>query len=293
MSELKRYMTLINAGLYEYLPDKDTLQKSVVAAMEYSLMAGGKRIRPVLTLAFCELCGGKAEVALPFACAVEMIHTYSLIHDDLPCMDNDAMRRGKPANHVANGEAMALLAGDALLTRAFEVILSEEVGEKVGADTALKAARCLAESIGTSGMIGGQVIDIEAQNKCLGLTTLKQMHNMKTGALMVAAAKIGCVVAGASCTQLVATETYAKNVGLAFQIMDDILDETAASEELGKNTGSDKNNNKSTYITALGLDKSRVAVQDLTAEAVRVLNAFGGNTSFLEHLAWSLTTRGR
>ena len=293
MTELERYVELINDRLLEYLPEKDVPQKSVIEAMEYSLIAGGKRIRPVLTLAFCELCGGDAQAALPFACAVELVHTYSLIHDDLPCMDNDTMRRGRPANHVANGEAMALLAGDALLTRAFEVMLSEEVVANVGAQVALEAARCLAKNIGTSGMIGGQVLDMEAENKRVDLSALTYMHSLKTSALMVAAAKMGCLVARAAKSQLEAAETYAKNVGLAFQIMDDVLDETATSEALGKTVGSDKASNKSTYVSLLGVERSLEAVIDLTTQAVSALKAFDGDTSFLENLAWSLASRGR
>lgn len=293
MTEFERYVELINDRLLEYLPEKDVSQKSVIEAMEYSLVAGGKRIRPVLTLAFCELCGGDAQAALPFACAVELVHTYSLIHDDLPCMDNDTMRRGRPANHVANGEAMALLAGDALLSQAFKVISSEEVVENVGAQVALEAARCLAENIGTSGMIGGQVLDVEAENKRVDLSALTQMHNLKTGALMVAAAKMGCLAAIATKSQLEAAETYAKNVGLAFQIMDDVLDETATSEALGKTVGSDKASNKSTYVSLLGVERSLEAVKDLTTQAVGALKAFVGDTAFLEDLAWSLASRGR
>lgn len=292
MTELERYVELINDRLLEYLPEKVVPQKSVIEAMEYSLAAGGKRIRPVLTLAFCELCGGDAQAALPFACAVELVHTYSLIHDDLPCMDNDTMRRGRPANHVANGETMALLAGDALLTRAFEVLLSEEAVEKVGVQMALAAARCLAENIGTSGMIGGQVLDTEAEDKRVDLRALTQIHSLKTGALMVAAAKMGCLAARATKSQLEAAETYAKNVGLAFQIMDDVLDETATSEALGKTVGSDKASNKSTYVSLLGVERSLEAVKDLTTQAVGVLKAFDGDTSFLENLAWSLASRG-
>ena len=292
MTELERYVELINSRLLEYLPEKDVPQKSVIEAMEYSLVAGGKRIRPVLTLAFCELCGGGAQAALPFACAVELVHTYSLIHDDLPCMDNDTMRRGRLANHVANGEAMALLAGDALLTRAFEVISSEEIVENVGAQVALEAARCLAENIGASGMIGGQVLDMEAENKRVDLSALTHMHSLKTSALMVAAAKMGCLVARAAKSQLEAAETYAKNVGLAFQIMDDVLDETATSEALGKTAGSDKDSNKSTYVSLLGVERSLEAVKDLTDQAVGVLKVFDGDTAFLETLAWSLSSRG-
>lgn len=291
MTKLEHYIQLINDELYKCLPSKNVPQSAVIEAMEYSLVAGGKRVRPVLTLEFCKVCGGDINFTLPFACAVELIHTYSLIHDDLPCMDNDSMRRGKPANHIANGEAMALLAGDALLTRAFELMLADKTAIQIGAARVVEAARCLADSIGVLGMIGGQVIDIEAQTKRVNLDSLTHMHSLKTGALIVAAAKIGCIAAGASAAQLNAAEAYTKKLGLAFQIMDDILDETATSEALGKNAGSDKANNKVTYVSFLGLEKAVETVQNLTSQAVSALDVFGSDTSFLRNLAIDLATR--
>lgn len=293
MGNLADYLALINDNLSRYLPNKDILQKSVVDAMEYSLAAGGKRIRPVLTLAFCEACGGFVKNAVPFACAVEMVHTYSLIHDDLPCMDNDFLRRGRAANHIANGEAMALLAGDALLTRAFEIMLCDETFGLVGAKTAAVAAGCLAKSIGVLGMIGGQVADLESEGKNLTQPALDKMHSLKTGALIAAAAKIGCITANANEYQILAAQNYAKLLGLAFQIIDDILDVTATSDELGKNVGSDLAAQKSTYVSCLGLEKSRRMALRLTENAVKCLDVFGDKKFFLQDFAQSLFKRKR
>ena len=275
------------------MPGKDILQKSVIDAMEYSLAAGGKRVRPILTLAFCEACGGYVENALPFACAVEMVHTYSLIHDDLPCMDNDFLRRGRPANHIANGEAMALLAGDALLTRAFEVMLCDETIKLVGAEAAAMAAGCLARSIGVLGMIGGQVIDLESEGKNLTQVALDKMHSLKTGALITAAAKIGCIAAQANKNEILAAQSYANSIGLAFQIMDDILDVTSTSDELGKNVGSDLAAQKSTYVSCMGIEKSKRTVLQLTENAIKSLKVFGDKKEFMLIFALELTKRKR
>lgn len=293
MRHFDDYLALINDNLGRYLPGKDILQKSVIDAMEYSLAAGGKRIRPVLTLAFCEACGGYVENALPFACAVEMVHTYSLIHDDLPCMDNDFLRRGRPANHIANGEAMALLAGDALLTRAFEVMLCDETIKLVGAEAAAMAAGCLARSIGVLGMIGGQVIDLESEGKNLTQVALDKMHSLKTGALITAAAKIGCIAAQANKNEILAAQSYANSIGLAFQIMDDILDVTSTSDELGKNVGSDLAAQKSTYVSCMGIEKSKRTVLQLTENAIKSLKVFGDKKEFLQIFAQDLSKRKR
>ena len=289
MRNIDDYLALINDNLGKYLPGKDILQKSVIDAMEYSLAAGGKRVRPILTLAFCEACGGYVENALPFACAVEMVHTYSLIHDDLPCMDNDFLRRGRPANHIANGEAMALLAGDALLTRAFEVMLCDETIKLVGAEAAAMAAGCLARSIGVLGMIGGQVIDLESEEKNLTQVALDKMHSLKTGALITAAAKIGCIAAQANKNEILAAQSYANSIGLAFQIMDDILDVTSTSDELGKNVGSDLAAQKSTYVSCMGV---RTVLQ-LTENAIKSLKVFGDKKEFLQIFAQDLSKRKR
>ena len=293
MRNIDDYLALINDNLGKYLPGKDILQKSVIDAMEYSLAAGGKRVRPILTLAFCEACGGYVENALPFACAVEMVHTYSLIHDDLPCMDNDFLRRGRPANHIANGEAMALLAGDALLTRAFEVMLCDETIKLVGAEAAAMAAGCLARSIGVLGMIGGQVIDLESEGKNLTPVALDKMHSLKTGALITAAAKIGCIAAQANKNEILAAQSYANSIGLAFQIMDDILDVTSTSDELGKNVGSDLAAQKSTYVSCMGIEKSKRTVLQLTENAIKSLKVFGDKKEFLQIFAQDLSKRKR
>lgn len=293
MRNIDDYLALINDNLGKYLPGKDILQKSVIDAMEYSLAAGGKRVRPILTLAFCEACGGYVENALPFACAVEMVHTYSLIHDDLPCMDNDFLRRGRPANHIANGEAMALLAGDALLTRAFEVMLCDETIKLVGAEAAVMAAGCLARSIGVLGMIGGQVIDLESEGKNLTQVALDKMHSLKTGALITAAAKIGCIAAQANKNEILAAQSYANSIGLAFQIMDDILDVTSTSDELGKNVGSDLAAQKSTYVSCMGIEKSKRTVLQLTENAIKSLKVFGDKKEFLQIFAQDLSKRKR
>ena len=293
MRNIDDYLALINDNLGKYLPGKDILQKSVIDAMEYSLAAGGKRVRPILTLAFCEACGGYVENALPFACAVEMVHTYSLIHDDLPCMDNDFLRRGRPANHIANGEAMALLAGDALLTRAFEVMLCDETIKLVGAEAAAMAAGCLARSIGVLGMIGGQVIDLESEGKNLTQVALDKMHSLKTGALITAAAKIGCIAAQANKNEILAAQSYANSIGLAFQIMDDILDVTSTSDELGKNVGSDLAAQKSTYVSCIGIEKSKRTVLQLTENAIKSLKVFGDKKEFLQIFAQDLSKRKR
>ena len=282
---LDDYVKLINEKLFDFLPEKDIIQNSIVNAMEYSLLAGGKRLRPVLTMSFCEACGGNIETAIPFACAVEMIHTYSLIHDDLPCLDNDFLRRGRPSNHVANGEAMALLAGDALLTRAFEIMLSAETIKLVGADVVLKAADCLAKNSGVYGMIGGQVIDLLSGGKNLNQIELDKMHSLKTGALISAAAQIGCIVANADKEKIIAAQNYAQLIGLAFQIVDDILDVEGNQEIVGKTLKKDKNQNKLTFVGCYGVDASRMMAKELVSEAKDLISAFGDKSSDLQNLA--------
>jgi geranylgeranyl diphosphate synthase type II len=285
------YLSEIEKSLLRYLPEEEGLEKSVIGAMRYSLMDGGKRIRPTLTIEFCRVCGGDLDMALPFACAVEMVHTYSLIHDDLPCMDDDDMRRGRPSNHIVNGEDIALLAGDALLSLAFETMLSEDAVAAVGASSAIKAAHLLAKASGAHGMVGGQVIDLENEGKQVTVELLKQMDDKKTGALITAAAEIGCIAAGASEEKCRAAATYAEAVGLAFQIVDDILDVTAKTSDLGKPAGSDLANQKSTYVSIMGLEKSRELVRQLTEHAVNCLRVFGEDTAFLRELALYLAER--
>lgn len=286
-----QYLSRIEEALASYLPARDCLQKDVIEAMEYSLLAGGKRIRPTLTLEFCRVCGGDVQAAMPFACAVEMIHSYSLIHDDLPCMDNSDLRRGRPANHIQYGEDIALLAGDGLLTLAFETALSPESIKLAGAQRGAEAARLLAKAAGAEGMVGGQVIDLQHENQRAPIEVLLEMDRKKTGALIQAAAQMGCTVAGADQKQREAAVEYAACVGLAFQIRDDILDVISDPETLGKPVGSDDKNEKSTYVSLLGMEKAQQLVNKLTRQAESALSAFSEDTAFLREFAQSLANR--
>ncbi|MBQ1435762.1 MAG: polyprenyl synthetase family protein, partial [Clostridia bacterium] len=227
---------------------KEGYHKELYDSMIYSLTAGGKRIRPMLCLEFCRTLGGDVNAAIPFAAALEMIHTYSLIHDDLPCMDDDDLRRGKPTNHKVFGEAMALLAGDALLTKAFEY--ATKAADKVSADRVVKAIAVLAEAAGSDGMVGGQVIDLKSEGLKIPIEKLDTLHKMKTGAMIKASVQIGCIIAGESEGKIydAATE-YSAHIGLGFQIKDDILDVEGSTEKLGKAVGRDEKSNKSTYVT--------------------------------------------
>ena len=215
----------IEKELVSYLPQENEYIKTLVDSMRYSLTAGGKRVRPMLAIEFSKLCGGNEEAVMPFACALEMIHTYSLIHDDLPCMDNDDLRRGKPTNHKVFGEAAALLGGSGLLTLAFETVLSEKAVKLNGYEKCVKAGRLLAECAGVNGMLGGQIIDLESENKQVPVEHLRVMDDKKTGALIKAACILGCISAGADEEKIKAAEIYAENIGIAFQIVDDILEE--------------------------------------------------------------------
>ena len=284
-------LQLIENALYSYLPKGVTYEKNLIDSMDYSLKAGGKRIRPILALVFTRLCGGKDENVLPFACALEMIHTYSLIHDDLPCMDDDDMRRGKPSNHKVYGEDIALLAGDALQSLAFSAMSAPETVKNVGAQAACRCINILAEYCGAIGMVGGQVIDLENEGKHADLDTITEMDRKKTGALIKAGCEMGCVAAGASEEQILAARKYGENIGIAFQIMDDILDVTSSAEELGKPIGSDLENDKSTYVSLLGIDRCREIVDELTNEAIVSLSLFNGDTEPLTKLALKLAKR--
>lgn len=256
-------------------------------AMDYSLRNGGKRIRPVLVLAFCEACGGNYKEALPFALGAEMIHTYSLIHDDLPCMDNDDMRRGKPSNHKVFGYPQALLAGDGLLTLAFEIFSSCSLS----AEKRIEGVKILAESAGFRGMIAGQAMDMKNESGSPSFDIIKKTDALKTGELIKAASLLGCVAAGADEEQKEAAREYSLKVGLAFQILDDILDVTSSSEDLGKPAGSDIRNDKVTYVSLLGVDGARSLARSLTDEAVKALDVFGNKGGFLKQLALNLADR--
>ncbi len=286
--ELKAKAEYIDNALKKYLAPHDNPQKIIYDAMNYSVFAGGKRLRPVLMTETCIMCGGDADEALPFACAMEMIHTYSLIHDDLPAMDNDDLRRGMPTNHIKFGEANAILAGDALLTKAFETALSYS-GKYP--ERAMRAAKLLAKSAGTEGMIGGQVVDIESEHKTVTAEELRYIHLLKTGAIIRSACTIGAVMAGANEEEIAAADEYAKNLGIAFQICDDVLDVTSTTDELGKPVGSDAESEKNTYVTLFGLEKSRELMHQYTDKAADALKIFGGRADFLVRLAKYMENR--
>ncbi|MCH5201725.1 MAG: polyprenyl synthetase family protein [Oscillospiraceae bacterium] len=292
---MMNYPEIIEKELMNCLPQGDErnclLEKCLVDSMEYSLKAGGKRIRPTLVMLFSKACGGSEESALPFACGIEMIHTYSLIHDDLPCMDDDDLRRGKPSNHKVFGEDIALLAGDALLTHAFSTVLSERAISLVGADRAVKCGKILADLAGMSGMVGGQVIDLISEGKKVPIETISEMHMKKTGALLAAACMMGAVCGGADENTVNYAREYGINLGLAFQIMDDILDVTSSEEALGKPIGSDKDNEKSTFVTLLGLDKCYNLVNEYTEKAINSLKNINANTDELKDIALKLSER--
>lgn len=289
----KEYQLLINGALEGYMSnsafggrESSGLDK-MLEAMSYSLENGGKRIRPILTLEFCRVCGEDPQKAIPFASALEMIHTYSLIHDDLPCMDNDDMRRGKPSNHKVFGEANALLAGDGLLTLAFETALTADVD----AEKRAAAALALAKAAGCSGMIAGQVMDLENEGKRASLEDVRATDRLKTGELIRAAALLGCIAAGADEEKMKAACEYCDNIGLAFQIVDDILDVTSDDATLGKPVGSDSENEKSTYVSLLGLEESKKLADELTEKAKAALEIFGEEKDFLAQLADKLACR--
>ena len=285
-----KYISMIENYLPSLLPSEDCYEKPVIESMKYSLLAPGKRIRPTLLLAFCEACGGEIENALPYACAVEMVHAYSLIHDDLPCLDNDDLRRGRPSNHIVFGEDIALLAGDALQTLAFESMLCEESLSKTGLSGA-KAAGILASAIGTGGMVGGQTIDVITEGKSPSLDIILDMYSKKTGRLIKAPCVMGCVLANDDDKTIRAAEVYAENIGLAFQIVDDILDIVSDTAVLGKPVGSDAENEKVNYVTLFGIEESKKKVRELTQSAVDALDSFEHNTEFLCSMAKELASR--
>ena len=282
-------LQLVEAQLEKELKANPSLDSKLGEAMEYSLMAGGKRMRPMLLMAAADAVGGRGTDFLTAACAMEMIHTYSLIHDDLPAMDNDDYRRGKLTNHKVYGDGMAILAGDALLTLAFEVVLRQE------ADPAVKLAvvREFAIAAGQSGMVGGQAMDLEAEGQKIDMGTLQQLHMGKTGALFHAAIRSGAMLAGASEEELAALTTYADKFGLAFQITDDILDVTGDEALIGKPVGSDERNDKSTYVTLTSLEESRKLAEETVAEAEAALAPLGEKAGFLRELVEYLLKRNK
>lgn len=287
---LKSYVDYFESNLSNYLPEAKPYQEVLSDCVTYCITDGGKRIRPILVLEFCRLFCGEYEKAMPFAAAIEMIHSYSLAHDDLPCMDDDDMRRGKPSCHKKFGEANALLAGDALLTLAFDTIANRTDFNAVSPLQAIRAAGVLAEKAGAYGMIGGQIIDLQNEGKKADVEILKLMDSKKTSALISAACQMGCIVGGADDEAIALAGDYAEKIGLAFQIVDDILDVKGDAKLLGKPVGSDSENDKSTYVSLLGLEESQKIVDNLTNEAIDILNRFEGS-DFLKELTLFLAKR--
>ena len=283
----ERWLPLIEKRLEKINIEKKEKYENARDAAAYSLLSGGKRIRPVLMLEFYRVCGGREDVSA-FAAAIEMIHTYSLIHDDLPCMDNDDMRRGKPSCHKAFGEATALLAGDALLTQAFSAAAETE---NVPAERIVKAIAVLSEKAGLDGMIGGQVMDLEFENVSPEASELIEMYAKKTSCMLEASSMCGCILAGADSGHVNAAEVYAGKLGLAFQIRDDILDCIADEKIFGKPVGSDEKNGKTTFVTLYGLESAQREAERLTAEALRQLEVFGEEAEMLKELTEYLLDR--
>ena len=281
---------LVEKQLVEELNERDPLNKTLCESMKYSLMAGGKRLRPIMLMAAADAVGAKGTDYLTTGCAMEMIHTYSLIHDDLPAMDDDDYRRGKLTNHKVYGAGMATLAGDALLTLAFEVMLRQPGAD---AQTLVQVVREMSTAAGPDGMVGGQALDMESEDKRIDMETLRRMHMGKTGALFRAAIRSGAILAGASAEQLAALTEYADKFGLAFQITDDILDVVGDEALIGKPVGSDEKNHKSTYVTLTSLAEARKLAQDTVAEAVAALAIFGPEADFLRDLVNYLVDRNK
>jgi geranylgeranyl diphosphate synthase type II len=290
--ELKAYLRLtakqVDTALNQYLPKVSEKPATIHKAMRYSVFAGGKRLRPVLSLAAAELCGGDPEAALPAACAVECIHTYSLIHDDLPCMDDDDLRRGRPTSHKVFGEGIAVLAGDALLTVAFEILALAEPTSRYG--TAVQISE-LARAAGSQWLIAGQVLDLENEGARVSKETLKFIHLSKTAALLTCAIRLGGMSANTTPSKLQSLTDFGRALGLAFQVIDDILDVTQTTEKLGKTAGKDVAVTKATYPALFGLKKSKKIATELTEEALAALKPFGKKATLMRELTESLLVR--
>ena len=284
----KARQALVERALEEELAKTAVLDTTLRASMAYSLMAGGKRLRPILLMAAADAVGADGTKFLSAAAALEMIHTYSLIHDDLPAMDNDDLRRGKPTNHVVYGDGIAILAGDALLTLAFSVILRQK---DVPAEALLRVVDEISRAAGAEGMVGGQVLDLMAEGRQISMEELRRMHMGKTGALFHAALRSGAILAGATEKQLTALTAYADHFGLAFQITDDILDVIGTAEDIGKPVGSDEKNHKSTYVTLTSLSEAEALARRTVDEAIAALSVFGAEAAFLRELVAYLVHR--
>lgn len=287
--KLTYYAGLVQQGLETWLPEQTGELERIFAAARYSALAPGKRLRPALLMEFYTLCGGQAEDALPFACGLEMIHAYSLIHDDLPCMDDDDLRRGKPTSHKVFGEATALLAGDALLTRAFEIMLGQDC-PRIQPARAMKAASIIAFCAGMEGMIGGQMMDLAFEQNKPQASELEQMVRLKTGRLLLAACSAGCALAGEEGEVMQQARHYADRLSLAFQIQDDILDCEGDQAVLGKPIGSDQAKGKTTFVSFYGLEQCHQMVRQLTDQAIQAVAPLPGS-DFLQQLAQSLMSR--
>ena len=288
MMNFEEYKALVDKSLEEYFKlDEKQPHKGLADSMRYSLLAGGKRIRPILVLEFCRLAGGDVMAALPAACAIEMLHTYSLIHDDLPCMDNDELRRGMPTNHMVYGECTATLAGDTLQAEAFGTILRSSLP----AENKANCACILADAVGLEGMCGGQYLDMSWEGKKLSEQELTDINSRKTGALLVAACQMGVAAAGGGELMLAAAAQYGAALGMAFQIRDDMLDVISTNDELGKPVGSDAQENKNTYMALLGEKGCEETVKRLTEFAKNILDEAFEDTDFLKSLADLLADR--
>jgi geranylgeranyl diphosphate synthase type II len=295
--DIERYLQekkqIVDSALQRYLPKKEEFTSNLHKAIQHSLFAGGKRIRPILSIASFEAVGGKGERILPFACALEMIHTYSLIHDDLPALDNDDYRRGKPTCHKVFGEAIAILAGDGLLTEAFRLMTSQPPEELRSTDgrMILDLVNEVARAAGVLGMVGGQVVDVESEGKGVDLPTVQFIHARKTGTMILASVRVGAKLGGAKGEILNALTRYGENVGLAFQIVDDILNVEGEAALLGKKTGSDLSRGKATYPSVLGLEASKKKGKELVKEAVDALKPFGPEADPLREIARFVAAR--
>lgn len=285
-SYLKNMQQLVDEALEKYLPRPDELPSSIHTSMRYSVFAGGKRVRPILLLAACDAVGGEMNKAMPAACAMEMIHTYSLIHDDLPAMDDDDFRRGNPTNHKVFGEATAILAGDALLTEAFILLSNPEFAASTDPATLLRVIHEISLCSGSRGMIGGQVVDMESEGmKEVDLATVQYIHTHKTGALIRASVKSGALIGRADGKALDSMVRYGEAVGLAFQIADDILDIEGTTEQIGKDAGSDQARGKATYPAVMGISESKRRAAELVEVALEALSGFGEKAEPLREIA--------
>ncbi len=282
---LKDRVAMVDGALERWLPAGTLLPQSLHQAMRYSVFAGGKRLRPVLMIAAAEAVGGNARQVLHAACAMEMIHTYSLVHDDLPAMDDDDFRRGRPTNHKVYGEATAILAGDALLTEAFRLLADADANRDVPPATALQVLEIVARCAGSQGMVGGQVVDMESEGREVDFPTLEYIHTHKTGALILASAQVGALLGGGDDAQCAALTRFGGAAGLAFQIADDILDVVGDQSVLGKDIGSDQARGKATYPALLGLAESRQRAEELCERAIAALEPLGAPAERLGSLA--------